>query len=265
MTIDVKDFYLNTARMPEKDFAYMKMPMNVIPDDIKTKYELEKLEHNGAAYIEVSKGIYGLPQAGKLANEQLIRHLQPFGYAPVKFTPGLWKHETRNIQFLLVVDDFGVKFNNAADAKHLINALETAYQLTTDWEGEKYCGLKLKWNYGRRTIEMSMPGYVERALQRFQHVVRQRQDNPYKYIPPEFGAKVQYTPDEDLSPLLDADGKKFVQEALGTLLYLGRAVDPTILVTISSLSTQQSNPTENTLKAVLHLLDYCGTHPNPTI
>jgi hypothetical protein len=49
------------------------------------------------------------------------------------------------------------------------------------------------------------------------------------------------------------------------VLDLGRAVDPTILVTISSLSTQQANPTENTLKAVLHLLDYCGTHPNPTI
>jgi hypothetical protein len=245
MTVDVKNFYLNTARMPEKDFAYMKMPMNVIPDDIKTHYKLNKLEHNGAIYIEVSKGIYCLPQVGKLANEQLIRHLQPFRYAPCKHIPGLWKHATRNIQFLLVVDDFGVKYTNVADARHLISALETAYQVTTDWTGEKYCGLKLKWNYGKRTIEMSMPGYVERALQCFQHVIRRRQGNPYKFITPEFGAKVQYAPSEDMSPLLDAAGKKYVQEVLGTLLYLGRAVDPTIC----SLSTQQANPTESKIKS----------------
>jgi hypothetical protein len=31
------------------------------------------------------------------------------------------------------------------------------------------------------------------------------------------------------------------------------------------LSTQQAKPTQNTFKACRHLLDYCATHPNPTI
>lgn len=81
MTGDIKDFYLNTAKMPNKDFAYMRIPINIIPPDILKKYE--HLIYKDHIYLEVSKGIYGLPQAGKLANEQLIRHLAPYGYQRV--------------------------------------------------------------------------------------------------------------------------------------------------------------------------------------
>ena len=49
---------------------------------------------------------------------------------------------------------------------------------------------------------------------------------------------------------------------MGTLLYYARAIDPTLLVTISSLARQQKEPTDNTMAAVHHLLDYCATHPN---
>ena len=108
-----------------------------------------------------------------------------------------------------------------------------------------------------------MPGYIDRALKRFNHPhPKKPQDNPFKYITPEYGTKIQYTPDEDTSAALDKKEKKRVQEVLGTLLYYARAVDPTILVTISSLSTQQAKPTQRTMTAVNHLLDYCATHPN---
>jgi hypothetical protein len=261
MTLDLKDFYLNTARMPDKDFAYMKLPTNILPPHILNEYK--QMIHKDHIYVEVSKGIYGLPQAGKLANEQLIRHLAPYGYAPCPITPGLWKHETRDISFLLVVDDFGVKYTDRRDVEHLLTALQTSYKVSIDWEGERYCGLILKWEYQRRTCDISMPGYIERALARFDHPKPKKpQDNPFKYIPPEYGAKVQYAPDEDTSELLDEKGKKRIQEILGTLLYYARAVDPTILVTISHLSSQQAKPTVQTMAAVNHLLDYCATHPN---
>ena len=263
MTLDLKDFYLNTARMPAKDFAYMKLPTNIIPPHILEEYR--HLIHKDHIYVEVSKGIYGLPQAGKLANEQLIRHLAPYGYVPCPITPGLWKHNTRDISFLLVVDDFGVKYTDRRDVEHLLEALQTAYKVSIDWDGERYCGLILKWDYQRRTCDISMPGYIERALARFDHPKPKKpQDNPFKYIPPEYGAKIQYAPDEDQSEPLDEKGKKRIQEILGTLLYYARAVDPTILVTISHLSSQQAKPTVQTMAAVKHLLDYCATHPNAT-
>lgn len=224
MTLDLKDFFLQTAKMPKEDYAYMRIPYKIIPADIIKKYGLDKLVHNGFVYCEVSKGMFGLPQASKLANEQLIRHLAPFGYAPCKHTAGLWKHETREISFLLVLDDFGIKYIKQEDADHLISALETAYKLSVDWTGARYCGLIIDWDYDYRTCDISMPGYIERALQRFEHPASKKpQHNPYKYIAPEYGSKVQYEADADTSELLDAKGKNRLQQIFGTLLYYARA------------------------------------------
>jgi hypothetical protein len=60
---------------------------------------------DGHVYIEVQKGTYGLPQDGLLTNKLLARRLDIYGYQQTKFTPGLWRHVTRPIQFSLVVDD----------------------------------------------------------------------------------------------------------------------------------------------------------------
>ena len=92
--------------------AYMMIPINVIPPNIFEKYNLLDYVVNRKVYVEVSKGIYGLPQAGKLANEQLIRHLEPFGYAPCPHTAGLWTHKTKDISYLLVVDDFAIEYTD---------------------------------------------------------------------------------------------------------------------------------------------------------
>ena len=96
-------------------------------------------------YIKIRKGMYGLPHAGKIANDRLRKHLQPYGYTPVKHTPGLWKHATRPISFTLVVDDFGVKYTNLDDVTHLQAALEKQYEITIDNSGSLYCGLTLDW------------------------------------------------------------------------------------------------------------------------
>jgi hypothetical protein len=68
------------------------------------------LVSDGHVYIEVQKGMYGLPQAGILTNQLLARRLAIHGYHQTKFTPGLWQHVTRPIQFTLVVDDFGIEY-----------------------------------------------------------------------------------------------------------------------------------------------------------
>jgi hypothetical protein len=37
--------------------------------------------------------MYGLKQAGLLANHLLQKRLSPFGYYPARHTPGLWLHK----------------------------------------------------------------------------------------------------------------------------------------------------------------------------
>ena len=63
--------------------------------------------------------MYGLPQAGLLAQQQLIKRLNKAGYHQSVTTPGFWKHEWRPISFTLVVDDFGVKYVGKQNADHL--------------------------------------------------------------------------------------------------------------------------------------------------
>ena len=142
MGIDIKKIYLGT---PMKEYEYIKIHLSKIPNEIIEKYDLEtKADKDGWVYIEIQKGMYGLKQSGRIANDQLQAKLAKHGYYPTKTTPGLWKHTTQPIQFALVVEDFGVKYVGKEHAKHLIQALQESYQITIYWEGTVFCGMHLK-------------------------------------------------------------------------------------------------------------------------
>ena len=110
--------------------------MNLIPEEIIVQYNLREIAHEGYVYIEIRKGMYGLPQAGILANKKLTKYLSGHGYSPTKRTPGLWTHHTNSIQFSLVVDDFGVKYTSKSDARKFIAILQELYTITIDWTGK---------------------------------------------------------------------------------------------------------------------------------
>ena len=86
--MDIKNFYLGT---PMKDYEYMKMPLKMFPEHVKKQYNLLEHEKGGYVYLEIRRAIYGLPQAGRLANQQLTEFLEPHGYYEVDHTPGLWR------------------------------------------------------------------------------------------------------------------------------------------------------------------------------
>ena len=85
--------------------------------------------------MEIQKGVYGLPQAGILANKLLRKRLAKHGYFELPHTPGLWRHIARPVWFTLVVDDFGIKYIGEEHAKHLLNALHSNFTIKTDWTG----------------------------------------------------------------------------------------------------------------------------------
>jgi hypothetical protein len=108
------------------------MLLSRVPKEIIQKYNLNALAVDGWVYIEIRKGMYGMNQAGLLANQLLQTRLAPFGYYPARHTPGIWLHKTRPISFTLIVDDFAVKYVSKNHAEHLRNALLRTYELTTD-------------------------------------------------------------------------------------------------------------------------------------
>lgn len=113
--------------------------------------------------IEIQKQMYGLPQAGLLAYELLEKQLNKHGYHQLKFTLGLWTHESRPICFTLVVDDFGMKFQGREHALHLVNIFKEYYEISENWMGRKYIGLTFDWDYEKGEVYVSMLGYVEGA------------------------------------------------------------------------------------------------------
>eukprot|EP00956_Cyclotella_meneghiniana_P023795 scaffold46957_cov29-Cyclotella_meneghiniana.AAC.1 len=211
MTMDLSNFYLMT---PLKRPEYIRMKMSDIPEEIILEYKLrDKISKEGSIYIMAIRGMYGLPQSGLLANELLEKRLNKNGYYQSKYIPGLWKHEWRPIQFTLVVDDFGVKYVGEEHAQHLKKALEKDYTVTTEWDGRRYIGITLDWDYERRRVHLSMPGYVSKALKQFQHEMpKVKQDAPYPSARIIYGAKKQYATEKSKAPLLNAKEKKFIQK-----------------------------------------------------
>jgi hypothetical protein len=113
---------------------------------------------------------------------------------------------------------------------------------------------------------MSMPGYIAKALQRFQIPMPTRaQHSPHAWIAPTYGQPTQYTEPEDTSEPLSASGLTRLQEIIGTLLYYARAVDSTMLVALGSLASAQSKGTKATAQAATQLLNYCATHPDAEV
>ncbi len=68
MCLDIKNFYLMA---PLDRFEYMKMPIALFPEWIVKHYNLTKHVLNGFIYLKMRRAVWGLSQAGILANNLL--------------------------------------------------------------------------------------------------------------------------------------------------------------------------------------------------
>ena len=265
MTADIKDFYLGT---PLPTTEHMRIKLEHIPQHVVDTYDMAKYAHNGAVVVEVLKGIYGLPQAGILAQDRLVKHLATYGYIQAEHTPCLFRHVSNSVSFTLVVDDFGIKYTTAEDADHLLSALRELYIMTEDRAAhQKYVGITIDHDRTRHTISLSMPGYVNKAIARFGKAKKPGAKSPLIYTPPQRGSQQQMVPELPPEALhyVDAATKTLVQEVTGVFLFYSRAVDPTMLSAVNKISTEQSKPTIATMAAVDRLLSYAERYPSATI
>ena len=71
-------FYLNT---PLKKKRYGKVTSKYIPEETIRKQDLEKyIEDDGWLHFEIGKGMYGIPEAGRLSNDLLragLKNMDP--------------------------------------------------------------------------------------------------------------------------------------------------------------------------------------------
>jgi hypothetical protein len=138
--------------------------------------------------------------------------------------------------------------------------------MTVDEEGTKYIGLTIKWEYTKQKAHIHMPGYLQKAFTRFKHKMPVKiQNSPHPHIIPQYGAKTQYAKEYNESPPLSKEDTKYIQAVARTLLHYARAVDATILPSLSSIATEQAKPAHETMKTVKQLSDYCATQEEAII
>jgi hypothetical protein len=112
-------------------------------------------------------------------------------------------------------------------------------EIVEDWAGDLYCGIKLDWTYVARWVDIAMPVYAIKNLTRYNHPPPLKpQHCPYTPNPIVYRKDNQALTLGDTSPLLDAAGKRRIQQIVGSLLYYAQAVNPTILMALSAIAAQ---------------------------
>jgi hypothetical protein len=79
-----------------------------------------------------------------------------------------------------------------------------------------------------------------------------------------YGAKTKYATTDETPPLT-AKQCLTIQKVTRSVLYYARAVDPTVIMPLNDIATEQNKATEKTQAATNQFLDYLDTRPDATI
>ena len=134
--------------------------------------------------------------------------------------------------------------------------------------GNSFCGFSLDWNYKEGYVDISMSGYVKKALQKLQYIQKiYPQYSLHDFTPIVYGSKgkQQLCNEDQVSPYLLLSEILYIQSTVGSFLYYGRAIDSSILPALNEIGTTQAQPTEKTKKECQRLMDYLNTYPDVKI
>ena len=82
---EIKHFYLNNILT---DPEFMRISLKIIPREIIDAYNLTALvKYQGWIYMHIKKGMYGLKQAGVIANQELVNIWIHLGIIPCNTHP----------------------------------------------------------------------------------------------------------------------------------------------------------------------------------
>ncbi len=161
---------------------------------------------------------------------------------------------------------FGVEYVGTEHVNHFIACIKDKYELTKDWTGDLYCGIKLAWDHDARTLDILMPGYICKMLLKYKHRMPTcTQYCPYAPAPKQYGAAAQSPLPVGISPKLAPNEIKETQRVIGSILYYAQAVDITVLMALSLIAIKQSKVTTGMMEKAKQLLDYLATNPDATI
>ena len=109
-------------------------------------------------------------------------------------------------------------------------------------KGTLYCGITLDWNYKQHHLDISMPKYIPKLLQRFKHKAPTHpQHSLYQASPKTYWAAAQYPMTVYTNNKVNEPRIKNIKRIVGAILYYARAVDHTILTALISVAGDRVN------------------------
>jgi hypothetical protein len=162
-TIDLTDFYLGTlVTLPLSQRQYIRIDVDTYFPAVLSRislYPFIRTRPGEKRYVvfRIDQTMYGLKEADKLSHLRLVSLLAQSGFLETQ-TSCLFRHLARPIAFVLVVDDFGVKYQNRDDFDFLVSALSPLYQVKAHPISSKFLGFHLEHDRARRTLSLSYPG-----------------------------------------------------------------------------------------------------------
>ena len=109
--------------------------------------------------------------------------------------------------------------------------LVTGQQCNILQTGDKFCHLSIK-------------NYIADLLLKLEHPIPKKpQLSPHKCKRVNYGSRIQMAQEADDSKPLNDKGIRCVQQVVGALLWVGRAVSNTLLVSLSTIGSQQASAT----------------------
>ena len=266
-TVDISDFYLNSKL---KSPAYLKVPLRFLPPITRSWLQVDHLPNDSTILFEVYNAIYGMDDAGRVSQLDLIEHLTPHGYHMCRHTPGLFYHDTRHsFRFATWVDDFIIKSDPSTDdLSHFITILRQKYPIKFEPTAKSYIGyhiqLKRFLDHSLDTLTIDMVDYATSGLQALAFRQTSKPNSPIIYTPPVYGSTIQLAPIDD-SPAATSEDQTYLRQAIGIFRYYADAIDSTLSLALSKLAVQQEEPTVTTMAKLDRILNYIATFPDATI
>ncbi|KAL7477001.1 hypothetical protein ACHAW6_006095, partial [Cyclotella cf. meneghiniana] len=155
-----------------KPWDQVEAPATLFKRQDKIEKQLVKAEIQPQTQLRLLTSMAWFQESGKFDSAFECWKMKPArlnkeGYFKSLIVPGLWKHKTQNDQFVLVVDDFGIKYLKKEDLDHLIGVLKTYY----DVSGKESIKIEFDWDYDKGEVHLSMEPYLQKALPQFDNAV----------------------------------------------------------------------------------------------
>jgi hypothetical protein len=265
--LDIKDFYIasmNVLETPE----YMFIAGKDISPNLRARFGHLIDDRTGRLMLQLVKSIYGMRQAGFIAQRNLIELLKKHGYKESGYD-SIFTSEDGKVIFLTHTDDFAIGYEEEIGVEKLKTILtEAGYKLVIDKEAKNFCGFQVKYDRDAKipSITLSVEKTLEKALARFGFSLGDKQKTKTTPYPTAITQDNRnYDPREqaaDASRMLDEKELTLLQEMIGVLRYIAMAVYGHLELCIAKIAASMAEPRLAMLEAAKRIFQYLANPAN---